>query len=136
MANNKRKIPWGRTLTTNDHYLGGSATGSKKRRPVVVIETNDRNELAVVPLSSKEGSNRTRMKKYQDGKSYFKHYVEIEDNEGKPIKPGTKFKENHPSHDVSLVDVNKIRDKVFYHSKVSNKNRSLISRFRSNKKAR
>ena len=101
MANKKRKIPWGRTFTTNDHYLGRSGTGSQKRRPVVVIETNNRNELAVVPLSSRPGKSRTKLEKYQDGRSYYKHFVEIEDNEGKPIKPGRKFRENHSRNDVS-----------------------------------
>ena len=49
------KVPQGRTLSTYDHYLGnGKNAGSKKERPVVVIETNDYNDLAVVPLSSRE----------------------------------------------------------------------------------
>ena len=44
-------VPWGRTLTTKDNYLGKQKTGSKKTRPVVVVDNNSRNELAVVPLS-------------------------------------------------------------------------------------
>ena len=64
------KVPQGRTLSTYDRYLGkGGKTGSKKERPVVVIETNDYNDLAVVPLSSREGKNRTRLKNYQQGQS-------------------------------------------------------------------
>lgn len=93
--NNKRtkggKVPQGRTLSTYDHYLGkGGKTGSKKERPVVVIETNDYNDLAVVPLSSRKGNDRTRLKNYQQGQSYFKHYVEIQDDEGKPIRVNKK----------------------------------------------
>ena len=127
----KRKIPWGRTLSTHDHYLGRSKTGSKKERPVVVIETNNRDELAVVPLSSRDGQHRTRLKGYQQGRSYFKHFVEIEDNEGKPIKvDGTKFRANNRDLDISRRDVMLIRDKVLFHSKPAPENRKKMKKFR------
>lgn len=128
------KVPQGRTLSTYDHYLGnGKKTGSKKERPVVVIETNDYNDLAVVPLSSRQGRNRTRLKNYQQGQSYFKHYVEIQDDEGKPIRVNKKFRENHPNMDISGKDVEYIRDTVFNHSKPMQKNKKKISKFRGKK---
>ena len=61
----KKEIPWGRTLTTNDAFLGSHKTGSKKTRPVVVIETYE-DELAVVPLSTTKVSNRTELKGYKN----------------------------------------------------------------------
>lgn len=129
------KVPQGRTLSTYDHYLGnGKKTGSKKERPVVVIETNDYNDLAVVPLSSRQGRNRTRLKNYQQGQSYFKHYVEIQDDEGKPIRVNKKFRENHPNMDVSRQDVERITDKVLYRSQPAKENRRKMDKFRSNKK--
>ncbi len=136
--NNKRtkggKVPQGRTLSTYDHYLGkGGKTGSKKERPVVVIETNDYNDLAVVPLSSREGKNRTRLKNYQQGQSYFKHYVEIQDDEGKPIRVNKKFRENHSNMDVSGEDVEKIKNKVFNKSRPAVENRKKIDEFRNKK---
>lgn len=118
-----RKVPRGRTLTTSDNYLGKQKTDSKKIRPVVVIEVNERNDLAVVPLSTRNGKNRTQLKKYQQGQSYFKHFVEIEDNEGKPIKINAKFRENHKNQDLSESDVVKIRKKIFERSKPSAENR-------------
>ena len=127
----KKKIPWGRTLSTFDHFLGRSKTGSTKKRPVVVIETNKRDELAVVPLSSRSGEHRTRLKGYQQGKSYFKHFVEIEDNEGKPIKvDGVKFRANNRDLDVSRRDVMLIRDRVFTHSIPAPENRKKMRKFR------
>ena len=42
-------IPWGRTLTTNDNYLGKQKNNSKKTRGVVVVDTYN-NNLAVVYL--------------------------------------------------------------------------------------
>jgi hypothetical protein len=58
------KVPQGRTLSTRDNYLYGKRTDSAKERPVVVIEANAKNDLAVVPLSSREGKNRTRLRNY------------------------------------------------------------------------
>ena len=129
MLNKKKTIPVGRTLTTQDNYLGKNQK-SKKKRPLAVIETNKRNELAVVPMSSRSGKHRTQLKNYQDGRSYYKHFVEIEDNEGKPIKVGKKFKENHSRHDLSRRDIQKIRDKVFEHSSPAPENRKKIEKFR------
>ena len=100
----------------------------------MVIEANENNDLAVVPLSSRQGKNRTRLKNYQQGQSYFKHYVEIADDEGKPIRVNKKFKENHPNMDVSGEDVQKIKDKVLYHGKASITNREKMDKFRGKKK--
>ena len=125
------KVPQGRTLKTQDNFLpGGKKTGSAKERPVVVIEDNGKNELAVVPLSSRNGKDRTRLRNYRQGQSYYKHYVEIEDDEGKPIRINEKFQENHPNMDVSGEDVEKIRDKVFNHSRPAIKNRKKMDKFR------
>lgn len=127
------KVPQGRTLTTRDKYLDKKAKQPDKTRPVVVIETNERNDLAVVQLSSRNGKDRTRLKNYQQGQSYFKHYVEIMDDEGKPIRINHKFKENHPNMDVSRQDVDTIIDTVLNHSKPMQKNKKRINKFRGKK---
>lgn len=130
------RVPKGRTLSTFDKFLkGGKKTSSAKERPVVVIEASKNNELAVVPLSTSKGKNRTRMKNYQQGQSYFKHYVEIHDDEGKPIKVNQKFKENHPSNDVSALDVKRITDKVLNKSRPAPENRAKMEKFREDKKS-
>ena len=126
-------VPQGRTLTTRDKYLNKKAKQPEKERPVVVIETNARNDLAVVQLSSRAGKDRTRLKNYQQGQSRFKHYVEIMDDEGNPIRVNQKFKENHPNMDVSRQDVDTIVDTVFNHSKPMQKNRKRINKFRGKK---
>ena len=124
------KVPQGRTLTTHDKYLDKKAKQPEKERPVVVIETNARNDLAVVQLSSRDGRNRTRLKNYQQGQSRFKHYVEIMDDEGNPIRVNKKFKENHPNMDVSSDDVEKIKEKVLYKSQPAAENRKKMEKFR------
>lgn len=124
------RVPLGRTLKTQDNYLANSDTGSTKARTAVVIENDGYDNLAVVPLSSRLGSHRTHMKKYQQGKSYFKHFVEIKDDSGQPIRVNEKFQANHKDQDVSMEDVRKIRRKVFYHSTPSSENRRKIAEFR------
>ncbi|MCX4366489.1 MAG: hypothetical protein OSJ67_00615 [Clostridia bacterium] len=130
------RVPQGRTLTTHDNFLsGGKKTGSTKKRPLVVIEANSKNDLAVVPLSSRDGKNRTELKEARTNnkKSFFKHFVEIADNEGKPIRINDKFKENHKNMDISQKDVENIRNIVFNHSKPKEENKKLISKFRNKK---
>lgn len=127
------RVPQGRTLTTHDKYLDKRARQPEKKRPVVVIETNARNDLAVVQFSSRDGKDRTRLKNYQQGQSYFKHYVEIMDDEGNPIRVNKKFQENHPNMDVSGEDVEKIKDKVLSRSKPAPENRKKMDKFRGKK---
>ncbi len=127
------KVPQGRTLTTHDKHLDKKAKQPEKERPVVVIEVNAKNELAVVQLSTRDGKDRTRLKKYQQGQSRFKHYIEIEDSEGNPIRINHKFKENHPNMDVSREDVEKIKNKVLNKSKPAPENRKKMDKFRGKK---
>lgn len=70
-----------------------------------MIETNASDELAVVSLSGHDGKNKTRLKGYQEGNSYFKHFVEINDNENKAIKVGK-----------SLVKIIKIKTAALPHT--------------------
>ncbi len=129
------KVPQGRTLKTHDNYLPNN-TGSNKERPLVVIEADEDNNLAVVPLSTQKGRNRTQLKNYQQGQSYFKHHVEINDNEGNPIRINEKFNENHPNMDVSRADVDTIIDTVFNHSVPMQANQKKINKFRDKKNPR
>lgn len=132
--NKNPRVPLGRTLSTYDKYLDKNTT-SDKERPVVVIETNDYDELAVVALTTQQGSHRTRLPHYQQGQSYYKHFVEIEDSEGKPIKINEKFRENSLLQDVSKTDVEKIRKRVFSHVTPVQENRKKIEKFRLKKKS-
>lgn len=133
----KNKIPLGRTLSTYDNYLPFNySKPSFKERPVVVIEVNDNKEMAVVPLSKHDKKHvtkkhRTHLPNYCEGESDFKHFVEIEDNEGQPIVLGDKFRSNSPELDVSSKDVEFIKETVFYHSVPASENKEKIIKFRS-----
>ena len=138
MKHKNKYIPWGRTLTTKDNYLGKQKTGSMKTRPVVVVDNNVRNELAVVPLSSKKGSNRTELKGYKNPKTnqktYYKHFLEIEDDEGKPIVVNEKFRENHKNMDIPRRKVEEIRNTIFVKSKQKDRNKKMFNKFHKYKK--
>lgn len=139
---NKRFIPRGRTLTTQDNYLGKQKTNSTKTRGVVVVDTCGDN-LAVVPLSSRDGANRTELKGYNKSfdkrnkkkkvKTYYKHYLEIEDNEGHPIQVNEKFRENHKNMDVPHRDVELIRETLFKKSKTKQFNIKQYDKFKKHK---
>ncbi|MGN0787546.1 MAG: hypothetical protein ACI4L6_00550 [Candidatus Onthoplasma sp.] len=136
MTKQQKFIPWGRTLTTNDKYLGKQKTGSNKTRPVVVVDNNGC-DLGVVPLSSKKGANRTELKGYRNKKTkqktFFKHYFEIEDNEGQPIRVNEKFRENHKNMDLSREDVLDIRQTIFTKANTKQRNKKLYDKFHKKK---
>ena len=138
MGKSNRVIPKGRTFSTYDNFLGKNKTNSRKKRPVVAIDSNCFGEFIAVPLSTKNGLNRTHLPKYQNGKSYFKHYIEIFDDEGYPIRPNKKFRENHKNMDVSQKDVDRIRYVVFKKSKQYQRNKKLndvfSNRYKNSKK--
>ena len=124
-----KKVPWGRTLKTNDKYLSGSKTGSTKERPIVAVDSKENGEILAVPLSSTPGKNKTHLSNYQDGKSYFKHFIESKDKEGNPIVTNEKFKQNHTNMDVSVEDVKFIRQKLLNNVKQKQRNQKIYKDF-------
>lgn len=112
--NVSQRIPNGRTLQTRDEFLQ-SGKGYRKPgyenkgyyRELIVVDSNRKNEIAVIKGSSKgkdiEGLTKTK----------FKPFIEIKDDEGKPIKIGKKFIENKSSKDLSKHQVNQIKIELF-----------------------
>ena len=109
----------------------------KPHRWVVIIDKNTEEELAVVRLTDENQPNTTYLPTYKKGngkKTYFKHFVETEDNEGSPIRSdGKKFIENEAKYDLSAGEVKYVRKKVLDHSKQSKANREKIFRLKNKK---
>ena len=109
----------------------------KSHRWVVIIDKNTDEELAVVRLTDENQPNTTYLPTYKKGngkKTYFKHFVETEDNEGAPIRSdGKKFIENEAKYDLSAGEVKYVRKKVLDHSKQSKANREKIFRLKNKK---
>lgn len=135
--NVSKKVPNGRTLQTRDEYFYGQSLYKKpgyenkgNYRKVVVIDSNDLDDLAVVKLTT---SNKGITLTYSNGKSKFRPYVITKDNEGKSIRIGSKFIENSPKKDLSKADIIKIKKETFGKSKNSIANRNKVREIKRRK---
>ncbi len=136
--NVSKKIKNGTTLQTRDEYLGysnyknaGHLNPRDLYRKVVVVDSNKRDELAVVKLTTK-GSN--TLPNYKKGKSTYKPIVETHSN-GKKIKiDKLKFVANKSKDDVSINDVNVMKKKIFKNSKLAETNRNKVRSLKGRKK--
>ena len=132
----KGLVPIGRTLKTKDEYLPkkkGMVKQLKEERWVAVIDKNTKEELAVVKLTTKNQSNTTELAGYKAGnkrRTFFGHFVEINDNEGKPIKVSEKFAQNHPKNDLTTEQVKTIQNKVLHKVKQSQTNLNKIKKLK------
>ncbi len=120
--NVSKEYPNGRTFKTRDEYLptgkGGNVTDPKVTRRVVVIDSNRFGELAVVALTTQKTANTTVLPSYKQGNkqtAYFKHFVEVTDNENLPIMAGEKFVVNPYAYDLKPFEVDYVRGVVLEH---------------------
>ena len=143
--NVSQKIPNGRTLQTRDEYLesGKGKTNIKPDHPnskdlyrrVGVIDSNRKDELVIIKLTT---HGKHKLDNYLSGKSKYKAFLEIKDNEGNPIKiDGIRFQENKPKRDISPKDVIKIKKDCLTSSKTNKQlrknNRASIRKVKGRK---
>ena len=113
--NKSNKIKEGTVLRTRDEFiLGGIDTKTNhpnKRdlyRAAVVTETNKNDELGIVKLTTKDGRKLS-------GKTNYKPFIHIFDDEGRYIKSGKKFvvqkKQKLSRHDVNEIKKSLYKDK-------------------------
>ncbi len=137
--NVSKRYPNGRTIKTQDKYLPtdkkGKSTKPKTKRRVVVVDSNRYDELAVVRLTTQNQPNTTELRTYKKGNgktTYFKHFVEIMDDEGIPIKiDGKKFIENPWAWDLSADEVKTIQNTVYHRVLQSKSNNDKIKSLKS-----
>ena len=110
MAKKNKIVPIGRTVMVRNGHINKSAKKPDERRTHVVIETNN-DDLALVRLTTKK-PNTTRLMFYKDGNSYFKHFVEVEDTKGEPLRVGKDITQNHKNMDLSKSDVSHIHTTI------------------------
>ncbi len=140
--NVSKKVPNGRTLKTQDKYLPiakkGNSTKPKNKRIVAVIDSNSADELAVVRLTTQKQANTTELPTYKKGNkkaTRFKHFVEITDNEGKPIKiDGIKFIENGKEYDLSVSELRRVSEHVLKHTAQAEENKKKIAKLKGRRK--
>ena len=135
-----KAVPIGRTVKTKDKYLPHDpkkVQELKDKRWVVVIDKNTNEELAVVRLTDEKQPNTTELPTYKKGnkrKTFFKHFVEIEDSEGKAIRiDGEKFIANASKYDLSKEEINIVQSIVRAHSKQAKSNKEKLKKLKSRK---
>ena len=101
------------------------------KRWIVVIFYNEADWLCVLRLTTENRTNTTKLKGDNKGNGkaiYFKHFVEIKDADGKPIKiGGVRFIENDSKYDLNNRQVAKVRDTVLNHSRQATENKKKIA---------
>ncbi len=124
-----KKIRIGQTLETNDIYLPHkkNRVPKSKKRPILVVDKNEFNELVVVPGSKKKTNNTVPYNRY--GLKNYRISIEIEDNEGNPIKENEKFRKTKNCSVLPESETLKIKDNVINHSRFTSENRKKYNLF-------
>ena len=123
----KQKQKVGRTYFTNDKFLPHSDNNAYKNVNIVSIEYDKQGNMIGVRLTGQKTSNTSSLNHH----TYkgFKHFIEIEDIDGNPIKKGERFKENSKYFDLTPKQVEYISDVIYNHSKQSQRNRKMRDEF-------
>lgn len=128
----KKKVPVGRTVMVRNGCINKNTNSPNDRRTHVVIEINN-DDLALVRLTTKK-PNTTQLKKYKDGKSYFKHFVEIENINGQPLRVGNDITQNHKNLDLHNKDIVFIKSTISKSKEKDDYNKKMIKFRNKNKK--
>ena len=102
-----------------------------KKRPVIIVDKNSKEEYVVIPGSTQGTVNTTYYGKH--GIEYYRHNIEISDNEGKAIKQNEKFRVTINSTRLPEVEAARIKDKVINHTKFSSENKKKYQEFKNRK---
>jgi hypothetical protein len=133
------KISKGNTLRTRDEFFQGQKgkkihpeiPKSELYRPVATIEVNEKGEMAVVKMSTKQkGKGYIPLEDYRDGKSYVRPEVLTKDENKQPLRAKAgRMELNRPEFDLTEEQINKIT-KICNNSK---SNRKRLNAFRKQK---
>ncbi len=118
----------GNVLSTHDKYLPNKKNKNAimKERRVAVVEQNKTGGLGVVKLTTQNTSNTTKIKDYRKGNgkdTFFKNFLETEDNEKKPIMVNDKFKTTDDKNKLKKSQINTIKQTLFDNIKQGSRNR-------------
>lgn len=133
--NVSQTIPNGTILQSRDEYLHNEGDYRKpgyenkgNYRKLAVIDSNRKDELAVVKLYSESGET------LDDSSSKYKPFVETLDNENKRIKNSGKVgKFIESNQKLTKHDVAKIKKDCFTNPKVRYKNKKKVRRIKGRK---
>lgn len=141
-----RRIKPGSTMRTRDEFLA-SGKGKQNIKPthpnpkdlyrrIAVIETDKRGNAMIVKLTTK---GKHKLINYENGKSTYKPFVEIYDDEGNFIKPTIrKFEPMPKKYNLSIQDTQQIYNDCFVRAspKTKSKNLKLLNELKKSNKKR
>ena len=131
--NVSQKIPNGKFIVSNDKYFYGTDGKSDKTRMGTVVDSNRKNEVAVVKYtnSTKHGTA------FQNSKGFNGHGDKVYtlDNTGKPIKiDNKKFAAPGNNRDITPAQANEIKRRNIQESRYKAGNRSNLKKLKGRKK--
>lgn len=140
--NVSQKVKNGTAILTRDEFFEDNNNYRKDKykdkpniyyREATVVDSNRNNELAIIKQQS---NGKFSVKKKNNKISKYNTYIKTKDDEGKPIKIGSKFKRANPEYDVSKRKANKMK-KLSIKSKnkqIAKDNRNALKELKGRKK--
>ena len=146
MTNNRSTINVSKTIRngtvvmTRDEYFEDHNNYKKPNhindnslyRETTVVDSNSNNELALVKQQS-SGQYSVINKNKQIRK--YAPYIKTKDDEGNPIRLGSKFIRGNPKYDVTKTQAKKMKSNCINNknAKISNENRQKIKELKNKK---
>jgi len=134
--NVSQKIPNGKFIVSNDKYFYGTDGNSDKTRMGTVVDSNRKNELAIVKYTNSKKHGR----EFENSKGFNGHGDKIYtlDNEGKPIKiDDKKFSTSkNKKRDITPKQANEIKRRNIKESRYKTNNRANLKNLKGRKKTK
>ena len=123
----------GTFLVTNDKFFYGTDGKSDKQRMATVVDSNRRDEVAIVKYTTSKKHGR----EFENCKGFQAHGDKVYtlDNEGKPIKlDNEKFTRGKRKRDISPKTANEIKRRNIKESNYKSGNRANLKNLKGRKK--
>ena len=130
--NVSKTIPNGTFIITNDKFFYGTDGMSNKIRMATVVDSNKKDELAIVKFTTSKKHGRP----FKNDKGISRHSdtVYIKDNSGKPIKIDNKKFQSNSKRNITPKQANEIKRRNVKESKFKNTNRKRLRQLKGRKK--
>ena len=130
--NVSKTVPNGAFIITNDKFFYGTDGKSDKTRMATVIDSNKKDELAIVKYTTSKKHGRT----FKNNKGLSRHSdtVYIKDDSGKPIKIDNKKFQANSKRDITQKQANEIKRRNVKESKYQKANRKRLRQLKGRKK--
>lgn len=130
--NISKTVPNGAFIITNDKFFYGTDGKSNKTRMATVIDSNKKDELAIVKFTTSKKHGRTF--KNKQGIKRHADTVYIKDDSGKPIKLDSKKFQSNSKRNITPKQANEIKRRNIKESKFKKRNQVALRELKGRKK--